>query len=583
MSQSRPPDQAFPPLLQRLLRYPLILGGVFSALLFSAVVQVSINEHKRDFAVAAEGAGIDFREHLREGEAVINNVVRFFNASSHVTEEEFGLFIGSQFSSHIEIKSVHFLANSDTAGRYARAAVAQPLSVTISTAAGVYPLRGLYRVAHPDNRFAEPGWEMWQAPRTVEAIGEAIARGGVTMGGMVSLDDGSTAFSQYRAVYATADGERLLGVIAVLFRPADVLEHIAEDYRVNALLRIGERTAGAFACCREQSGALLPRFSHEESFALSGTVFQLEFSKGLGWEDIHMKLAVLAFVIGALLSMAMYRLRIANVARTHLLMERNRTIKRQVEEQTRALRQANIELEQQKAALDEHAIVSIADTNGNITYVNEKFCEISGYRSDELVGRNHRIIKSDRHPSLFYEEMWNTISRGEVWHGEVCNRKKGGEEYWVHSTIVPFVDERGQPYQYVSIRTDITAMKAAKLAIAAHESELSSILDSVPALIWYKDRDGRIVRANRAAAALAGVSPKEMAGRPHSDFLPPEAVARYRADDLKVLQSGEPLLDVHESMEDGGSVRHFRVDRVPYRDATGEIIGLIVVAYDVTQ
>jgi PAS domain-containing protein len=74
-----------------------------------------------------------------------------------------------------------------------------------------------------------------------------------------------------------------------------------------------------------------------------------------------------------------------------------------------------------------------------------------------------------------------------------------------------------------------------------------------------------------------------MAGRPHSDFLPPEAVARYRADDLKVLQSGEPLLDVHESMEDGGSVRHFRVDRVPYRDATGEIIGLIVVAYDVTQ
>ncbi len=473
MPHSRVSAPAAPPLLQRLLRHPLILGGVFSTLLFTAVVQVSINEHERDFSVAAEGAGIDFREHLLEGEVVINNVALFFDASSHVTDEEFSLFIGSQFSTHIDIKSVSFLAHSGGEGRYAGAASVLPLTVSVSADSSDYPLHNLYRVAHPDNRFSEPGWEAWQAPRTIEAISDAITHGGVTMGEMVTLDDGSIAFSQYKAVYDAAGGEKLLGVVAVLFRPGDVLEHIAEDYRVNAALRIGERAAGAFACCREQSDLFLPAFGHGDRFELRGTALQLEFSKGLGWDDVHMKVAVLAFVIGALLSMAMYRLRMANVMRTQLLVERNRTIKRQVEEQTRALRQANIELEQQKAALDQHAIVSIADTTGNITYVNEKFCEISGYHSDELVGRNHRIVKSERHPAEFYEQMWSTISKGRVWQGEVCNLNKDGEEYWVNSTIVPFLNERGLPYQYVSIRTDITAQKERKLALMISEERLS--------------------------------------------------------------------------------------------------------------
>ena len=583
MSHHRPSEPLSPSLVQRLLHYPLILGGLFSSLLFFAVVQVSINEHERDFSVAAEGAGIDFREHLMEGEMVIISAALFFNASSHVTEEEFSLFIGSQFSTHIDIKSVRFLAHSGGEGRYARDAAALPLTASVPTEQREYSLHNLYRVAHPNNHFSEPGWEAWNAPRTIEAIVEAIQLGGVTMGGMITLDDGSIAFSQYKAVYDSVEGERLLGVVAVLFRPADVLEHIAEDYQINIALRIGDRAAGGFACCRGESGILLPDFSREESFELRGTALQLSFGKGLGWDDVHMKMAVLAFVIGALLSMVMYRLRVANVARTQLLIERNRTIKRQVEQQTRALRQANTELEQQKAALDQHAIVSIADITGNMIYVNEKFCEISGYHNDELMGRNHRVVKSDHHPSTFYDEMWNTISQGKVWHGEVCNRNKSGEEYWVHSTIVPFLDERGVPYQYVSIRTDITAMKAAKLTISAHESELNSILNTVPSLIWYKDRDSRIVRANKSAAALAGITPEEMAGRPHSDFFPPDDVARYRADDLKVLDSGEPLLDLRETIEGEDALHHFRVDRVPYRDAEGEIVGLIVVAHDVTQ
>ena len=119
------------------------------------------------------------------------------------------------------------------------------------------------------------------------------------------------------------------------------------------------------------------------------------------------------------------------------------------------------EREREHLALNRHAIVSIADRRGSITYVNDQFCQVSGYSRDELLGQNHRLVKSGQHPPEFYHEMWKTIRSGQVWQGEICNRRKDGSLYWVESSITPFVDDEGVPYQYVSIRTDITAIKAA--------------------------------------------------------------------------------------------------------------------------
>lgn len=137
------------------------------------------------------------------------------------------------------------------------------------------------------------------------------------------------------------------------------------------------------------------------------------------------------------------------------------------------------ELDFQKRALDEHAIVSITDVKGAITYANDKFCDISGYTREELMGKNHRILKSGEHGVEVYEELWRTISSGKPWHGEIKNHKKGGGYYWVQASIVPFLNDKGIPFQYMSIRTDITKRKQAeeeaKIASRAKSDFLSSM------------------------------------------------------------------------------------------------------------
>ena len=183
----------------------------------------------------------------------------------------------------------------------------------------------------------------------------------------------------------------------------------------------------------------------------------------------------------------------------------------------RRLFDTNKDLNDFKFALDAHAIVGISDVNGVLTYVNDKFCEISGYTRDELIGNSYSMLSSGTHSRIFYNNLWNTIRKGRAWYGELEDRNKDGGLYWVDTTIVPFVDEQGVPYQYIGIQTDITERKLAEEVNA----RLGRILDeSLNEIYIFNSSDFKFLRVNRGAEENLGYRRNELYAMTAYDIKP---------------------------------------------------------------
>ncbi len=182
------------------------------------------------------------------------------------------------------------------------------------------------------------------------------------------------------------------------------------------------------------------------------------------------------------------------------------------------LRQARNTLRLQYT-LDHHAIVSIADIKGRITFANDRFCEISGYTRQELIGHDHRILKSGEHSADYYREMWQTVAQGRIWHGDICNRAKDGSLYWVRATITPFLGENGKPEEYIAIRTDISAQKRLEAASQRQEMWLRTILDNIGEGVYSLSVDGAVTYLNKEGERLLGWSLEDLRGKSLHDCI----------------------------------------------------------------
>jgi len=170
-----------------------------------------------------------------------------------------------------------------------------------------------------------------------------------------------------------------------------------------------------------------------------------------------------------------------------------------------------------QAVLNEHAIVSISDVSGKITYVNDKFCDVSGYRREELLGQNHRIIKSTAHSEAFFRDMWRTIANGDTWQGMFENCTKDGSSYWVKTTIMPLLNEKGKPEQYISIRTDVSDRIRAQKGLAHFKHILDQTLDCV---FLFDSRTLRFTYVNLGAVEQVGYTEPELLAMTPLDIKP---------------------------------------------------------------
>ena len=261
-----------------------------------------------------------------------------------------------------------------------------------------------------------------------------------------------------------------------------------------------------------------------------------------------------------------------------------------IETFNKRIQKAHVELLQRQFAIDEHAIVAITDIRGTILYVNEKFCEISQYTGEELLGNNHRIINSGYHPQKFFIEMYATLKEGLAWHGEIRNRAKDGSYYWVATTIAPIKNAEGKIEQYFAIRTDITNRKKAEEELESHKLELEAqykeletinselntvktryldLYDLAPVGYFSTNEKGEIVEANLTLATSLGVDRDSILLQPIFPF-----ICYQDHDNFHYLQQELRRSKKQQSCElrmkkIDGSEFWVRFDAMPFTDIEG--------------
>ena len=292
-----------------------------------------------------------------------------------------------------------------------------------------------YRRPGSGPEFQMPPWREDGATFSPEALtlNRTVSMGGEKIGGIAIVSDLTALRAKMREYTEISALVLLLSVLATLFVSSRLLRLITEP--ILALAEVAGRISAeenyklrAIPQSDDEVGKLIDSFNQ-----MLGRIQERDTALQEAKDDLELRVEA-----------------------------RTRELQLEVNERKQAevkLQSSLRELEDLKFALDQHCNVSRTDEEGIITFVNERFCSISKFSHDELMGKNHRVVNSGHHPKEFFGELWRTIKSGQSWKAEVKNRAKDGSLFWSDTTIVPFCDTQGKPFQYIAIRTDITSLK----------------------------------------------------------------------------------------------------------------------------
>jgi PAS domain S-box-containing protein len=237
------------------------------------------------------------------------------------------------------------------------------------------------------------------------------------------------------------------------------------------------------------------------------------------------------------------------------------------------------DLSDMKYALDQSAIVAYTNPQGIIEHANDKFCEICKYTCDKLLGKNHRILNSGYHSREFFKDLWRTIRSGKVWHGEICNRARDGSLYWMNTTIIPLLNERGRPYRYMSIRFDITARKKAN----AQYRRLFQAVEKTTDIVFITNRNGEIEYANPAFEKITGYSRDETLGQTPRILKSGKHGSTHYESLWKTILSGDVHRATTTNRKKNGKLFHAEQTITPVKDNDGNITHFVSVLKDITN